>query len=88
MKTVTKNCAIYTRKSSDEGLDSDFNTLDAQRESCEAYITSQKAEGWCLVKTPYNDGGFSGGNMDRPGLQALISDIKKGLIQTVVVYKR
>lgn len=87
MKPDIKNCAIYTRKSTDEGLDSDFNTLDAQRESCEAYIMSQRAEGWKLVKTRYNDGGFSGGNMDRPALQALLEDIKAEKIQTVVVYK-
>lgn len=87
MTIVTKNCAIYTRKSTDEGLDTDFNTLDAQRESCEAFIVSQKAEGWRVVPTQYNDGGFSGGNMNRPALQKLLADIKQGKIQTVVVYK-
>jgi DNA invertase Pin-like site-specific DNA recombinase len=87
MKTETKNCAIYCRKSTEEGLDMDFNTLDAQRESCEAYITSQRAEGWKVVKTSYSDGGYSGGNMERPGLKKLLADIKKGKIQTVVVYK-
>ena len=87
MKPETKNCAIYCRKSSDEGLDQDFNTLHAQRESCEAYITSQRAEGWKAVKTEYDDGGYSGGNMDRPGLQKLLADIKDRKIQTVVVYK-
>lgn len=87
MTIVTKNCAIYTRKSTDEGLDTDFNTLDAQRESCEAFILSQKAEGWRVVPTQYNDGGFSGGNMERPALQRLLADIKQGKIQTVVVYK-
>lgn len=87
MKTIAKNCAIYTRKSTDEGLDIDFNTLDAQREACEAYITSQRAEGWRAVQTPYNDGGYSGGNMERPGLQALLADIKGGKVDIVVVYK-
>lgn len=87
MKKEIKNCAIYTRKSSDEGLDMDFNTLDAQREACEAYIISQRAEGWKAIKTQYNDGGYSGGNMERPSLQKLLEDIKEGKIQTVVVYK-
>ena len=87
MKREIKNCAIYTRKSTEEGLDQDFNSLDAQREACEAYITSQKAEGWKLVKTDYNDGGYSGGNIERPALQDLLNDIKAGKIQTVVVYK-
>ena len=87
MKRKTKHCAIYTRKSSDEGLDMDFNTLDAQREACEAYISSQKSEGWKVIKTKYNDGGYSGGNMERPALQQLLSDIKSGNIHTVVVYK-
>ena len=87
MKTITKNCAIYCRKSSDEGLDQDFNTLDAQREACEAYIASQRAEGWMLIKTQYDDGGYSGGNMDRPGLQALLTDIKDGKVDTIIVYK-
>ncbi len=87
MKQEIKNCAIYTRKSTEEGLDQDFNTLHAQREACEAYITSQKAEGWQVVKQEYDDGGYSGGNMERPGLKALMDDIKAGKIQTVVVYK-
>lgn len=87
MKTIVKKCAIYTRKSSDEGLDMTFNTLDAQRESCEAYIMSQRAEGWRAIPTLYDDGGYSGGNMDRPGLIALIDDIKAGLVDIVVVYK-
>ena len=69
-------CAVYTRKSSEEGLDMDFNSLDAQREACEAYIASQKAEGWTLVPDHYDDGGFSGGNLDRPGLQRLMRDIE------------
>ena len=87
MKTAIKNCAIYCRKSTEEGLDMDFNTLDAQRESCEAYINSQKAEGWKVVKTIYNDGGFSGGNTNRPALQKLLEDIKNQKIDIVVVYK-
>ncbi len=87
MKQATKNCAIYTRKSTDEGLDTDFNTLDAQREACEAYVASQRAEGWKAIKTQYNDGGFSGGNMDRPALQKLLVDIKAGKVDIVVVYK-
>lgn len=87
MKQEIKNCAIYCRKSTEEGLDMDFNTLDAQREACEAYITSQRAEGWKAVKREYNDGGYSGGNLDRPALQKLIADIKEGKVQTVVVYK-
>ena len=81
------NCAIYTRKSSEEGLEQEFNSLDAQRESCEAYIQSQKHEGWKAVRTHYDDGGFSGGNMGRPGLQKLLADIDAGHVQVVVVYK-
>lgn len=87
MKQEIKNCAIYTRKSTDEGLDQDFNTLHAQREACEAYITSQRAEGWQALSAQYDDGGYSGGNMERPALKKLIADIKAGKIQTVVVYK-
>lgn len=87
MKTDTKNCAIYCRKSSDEGLDMDFNSLDAQRESCEAYITSQRSEGWKAVKNHYNDGGYSGGTIERPALKALLNDIKSGKVNIVVVYK-
>ena len=85
MKQEIKNCAIYCRKSTEEGLDMDFNTLDAQREACEAYITSQRAEGWKAIKTQYNDGGYSGGNLDRPALQKLLADIKEGKVQTIVV---
>ncbi|OAN46091.1 recombinase family protein [Magnetospirillum moscoviense] len=80
-------CAIYTRKSSEEGLEMEFNSLDAQRESCEAYIASQKAEGWVPVPDQYDDGGFSGGNLDRPALKRLLADIESGLIDVVVVYK-
>jgi len=85
MKPV--RCAVYTRKSSEEGLEQSFNSLHAQREACEAYILSQKHEGWRLVPTPYDDGGFSGGSMERPGLKALLADVEAGLIDTVVVYK-
>ena len=81
------NCAIYTRKSSEEGLEQDFNSLDAQREACEAYIRSQTGEGWRLVPTHYNDGGVSGGTLERPGLKQLLADIASGKIDIVVVYK-
>ncbi|MEQ8992755.1 MAG: recombinase family protein [Pseudomonadales bacterium] len=80
-------CAIYTRKSSEEGLEQDFNSLAAQREACEAYITSQRGQGWRALKTHYDDGGFSGGNLERPGLQHLLEDIGHGRMQVVVVYK-
>ncbi|WP_049782135.1 recombinase family protein [Micavibrio aeruginosavorus] len=87
MKGPLKNCAIYTRKSSDERLDMEFNSLDAQRESCLAFIASQKSEGWIPVLEQYDDGGFSGGNMDRPALNRLLEDIRAGKVHTVVVYK-
>nr|WP_183792515.1 recombinase family protein [Edaphobacter lichenicola] len=80
-------CAIYTRKSSEEGLEQSFNSLQAQREACEAYVLSQRHEGWQLLSTQYDDGGFSGGNTERPGLKKLIADIAAGKIDTVVVYK-
>ena len=80
-------CAIYTRKSTEEGLDMAFNTLDAQREACEAYISSQKGEGWFLVPEVYDDGGFSGGNLERPALKRLLADIEAGNVNVVVVYK-
>jgi len=80
-------CAVYTRKSSEEGLEQSFNSLDAQRESCEAYILSQAGEGWSLVKSAYDDGGYSGGSMRRPGLRQLLADIQRGLIDIIVVYK-
>jgi site-specific DNA recombinase len=86
LKSVTR-CAIYTRKSTEEGLDQEFNSLDAQRESGEAYVLSQAHEGWEVIETPYDDGGFTGGNMDRPGLKALLADIEAGLIDCVIVYK-
>ena len=80
-------CAIYTRKSSEEGLELEFNSLQAQREACEAYIKSQKHENWHLLSTKYDDGGYSGGTLNRPALQQLLSDIKAGLIDIIVVYK-
>ncbi len=80
-------CAIYTRKSTEEGLEQEFNSLDAQRESAEAFIKSQAHEGWICLPTQYNDGGFTGGNMDRPALQKLVADIESGLIDCVIVYK-
>ncbi len=85
MKTV--RCAIYTRKSSDEGLDQAFNSLDAQREACAAYILSQASEGWVALPDIYDDGGLSGGTLDRPALQRLLSDVKAGRIDTIIVYK-
>jgi site-specific DNA recombinase len=80
-------CAVYTRKSSEEGLDQEFNSLDAQREACEAYIASQRAEGWVLVHDRYDDGGVSGGTLERPALKRLLADIENGLVDVVVVYK-
>src|SRR5712675_2858558 len=80
-------CAVYTRKSSEEGLEMEFNSLDAQREACEAYTASQRAEGWLLVPDRYDDGGFSGGTLDRPALKRLLTDIEAGKIDIVVVYK-
>jgi DNA invertase Pin-like site-specific DNA recombinase len=82
-----KRCAIYTRKSSEEGLEQEFNSLAAQREACEALICSQRNEGWVLARTHYDDGGFSGGNMERPALQNLLADIRADRIDIVVVYK-
>ncbi|MFO1208926.1 MAG: recombinase family protein [Amaricoccus sp.] len=80
-------CAVYTRKSTEEGLDKEFNSLHAQREACEAYIASQRSEGWALIRDAYDDGGFSGGTLERPGLQQLLADIEEGLVDVVVVYK-
>jgi site-specific DNA recombinase len=82
-----RRCAVYARKSSEEGLDQTFNSLDAQREAGEAYIRSQAHEGWKLVKTAYDDGGFSGGTLERPSLQRLLADVGRGLIDVIVVYK-
>ena len=87
LKSWLRRCATYTRKSSEEGLEQDFNSLDAQREACEAYIKSQSGEGWKLVQTRYDDGGYSGGTLDRPGLTRLLADIETGKVDTVVVYK-
>jgi len=87
MQSKVIRCAIYTRKSTEEGLEQDFNSLQAQREACEAYIKSQKHEGWQLIKTHYDDGGFSGGNTNRPALQKLLQDIEAGRIDVIVVYK-
>lgn len=86
-KPALRRCAIYTRKSSDEGLDQAFNSLDAQREAGEAYVKSQASEGWRVVPTLYDDGGYSGGTMERPGLQRLLGDVEAGRIDVVVVYK-
>jgi site-specific DNA recombinase len=80
-------CAIYTRKSSEEGLDQEFNSLQAQREACEAFITSQRHEGWVCLRAGYDDGGFSGATMGRPALQRLLADIAAGRVDTIVVYK-
>src|SRR5450756_2279669 len=80
-------CAIYTRKSTEEGLEQEFNSLDAQRESAEAFIRSQAGEGWTCVADRYDDGGFTGGNMDRPALKRLMADIEAGKVDCVLVYK-
>jgi DNA invertase Pin-like site-specific DNA recombinase len=78
-------CAIYTRKSTDEGLEQAFNSLDAQREACAAFIQSQRHEGWLLVPALYDDGGYSGGSLERPALKQLLADIQTGQIDVVVV---
>ena len=80
-------CAIYTRKSTEEGLEQDFNSLDAQREAGEAYIASQRNEGWECLSNRYDDGGFSGGNVDRPAFQRLMADVEAGKVDCIVVYK-
>jgi len=85
--TNRRRCAIYTRKSTEEGLEQDFNSLHAQREACEAFIVSQKHEGWSCLRESYDDGGLSGGSMDRPALQRLLADIADGKVDVVVVYK-
>src|SRR3954463_13436500 len=87
VRTKIIRCAIYTRKSTEEGLDQDFNSLDAQREGAEAYILSQRHEGWALVPTRYSDGGYTGANMERPGVRQLLADIQAGKVDCVVVYK-
>ncbi len=86
-RPTLRRCAIYTRKSSDEGLDQAYNSLDAQRDACCAYVASQKHEGWVLIDKKYDDGGFSGGSLRRPALQMLLEDLAKGLIDIIVVYK-
>ena len=88
-KPVTRKlrCAVYTRKSSEEGLEQEFNSLHAQREACESYVTSQRSEGWALIRDAYDDGGFSGGTLERPALRRLLTDIEEGLVDVVVVYK-
>ena len=83
----TARCAIYTRKSSEEGLEQQFNSLQAQREACEAFINSQRHEGWVCLRAAYDDGGFSGATMERPALQQLLADITAGRVDIVVVYK-
>jgi DNA invertase Pin-like site-specific DNA recombinase len=86
--TVRKlRCAVYTRKSTDEGLEKEFNSLDAQREACESYVASQRSEGWVLVRDRFDDGGVSGGTLERPALKRLLADIEAGLVDIVVVYK-
>ncbi len=87
IRTKLLRCALYTRKSSEEGLEQEFNSLDAQREACEAYVKSQAHEGWRPIETHYDDGGYSGGSMERPGLQHLMADIAAGKVDIVVVYK-
>ena len=85
MKTL--RCAVYTRKSTEDGLEQEFNSLNAQREACEAYVLSQRHEGWTLVPSRYDDGGFSGGTMERAGIKALMADIDAGQVDVIVVYK-
>src|SRR5690349_16194951 len=80
-------CAVYTRKSTEDGLEMEFNSLDAQREACEAYVASQRSEGWVLLSNRYDDGGYSGGTLGRPALQRLMTDIEAGKVDIVVVYK-
>ena len=82
-----RRCAIYTRKSSEEGLQQDFNSLHAQREACEAFIASQGGEGWCPIRTAYDDGGLSGGTIERPALRRLLTDVEEGRVDVIVVYK-
>jgi site-specific DNA recombinase len=82
-----QRCAIYTRKSSEEGLEQPFNSLDARREACEAFILSQRQEGWKALPARYDDGGYSGGSMERPALQRLLEDVEAGKVNVIVVYK-
>ena len=83
----SSRCAVYTRKSTEHNLDLAFNSLDAQREACEAYVKSQAHEGWTLLADRYDDGGLSGASLQRPALQQLLSDIRAGLVDIIVVYK-
>jgi DNA invertase Pin-like site-specific DNA recombinase len=85
--STPKRCAIYTRKSSEEGLEQNFNSLHAQRQACESFVRSQNGEGWRLIKTAYDDGGSSGATMDRPALKTLLTHVKEKRIDVVVVYK-
>jgi len=85
--TQRQRCAIYTRKSSEEGLEQDFNSLAAQREACEAYITSQAHEGWRTIKKPFDDGGWSGGTLVRPALEALMTEVRARRVDIIVIYK-
>ena len=87
LRRKTLRCAIYTRKSTEEGLEQTFNTLDAQRDAAEAYIRSQRQEGWVVLPDMYDDGGFTGANMDRPALQKLLQDVRDGFVDCVMVYK-
>src|SRR5687768_12626201 len=84
MKKPVRRCALYTRKSSEEGLEQDFNSLEAQREACAAYVKSQASEGWRALDAHYDDGGFSGGSMQRPALQRLLADIGAGKVDIVI----
>jgi DNA invertase Pin-like site-specific DNA recombinase len=86
-RSATRHCAVYTRKSSEEGLEQEFNSLHAQREACEAFVRSQRHEGWTLLPAHYDDGGLSGGTLERPALQRLLADIRAGRVDLVVVYK-
>ena len=86
-ETLRRRCAIYTRKSSEEGLEQEFNSLQAQREACEAFIRSQRSEGWLASPEVYDDGGYSGGTLDRPALTRLLHDVEHGLVEIIVVYK-
>lgn len=86
-RPTTKRCAVYTRKSVEDGLEQDYNSLDAQRDAAENYIASQRANGWICLPEHYDDGGFSGGNMERPALKKLLEDVDSGLIDIIIVYK-
>jgi DNA invertase Pin-like site-specific DNA recombinase len=86
-RAAVRRCAIYTRKSSEKGLEQAFNSLDAQREACEAYIRSQRGEGWTRLPPRYDDGGLSGGTLERPALQQLLADVRARRVDLIVVYK-